>query len=133
MDGTNLTDPIFKQTMEQHIEMKGRDWFASGPRYSAKLRINSRSDQQAEASTYTGALPAALCGSPSRRAYWLKPHRLFRVSLSECGGNRRIDLDRALPIGRAGVFKPPDEGVKCGLQLGALQPAGRFQSLPVVL
>jgi iron complex outermembrane receptor protein len=40
LDGTNLTDAIFKQTMQQHIGMKGRSWYASGPRYSAKLRVN---------------------------------------------------------------------------------------------
>ncbi|GGY60788.1 TonB-dependent receptor [Pseudoduganella albidiflava] len=40
LEGTNLTDAIFRQVMQQHIGMKGRAWFASGPRYSAKLRVN---------------------------------------------------------------------------------------------
>ena len=40
LEGTYLTDAIFKQVMQQHIGMKGRAWFASGPRYAAKLRVN---------------------------------------------------------------------------------------------
>jgi TonB-dependent receptor len=40
LEGTNLGDAVFKQVMQQHIGMKGRAWFASGPRYSAKLRLS---------------------------------------------------------------------------------------------
>ena len=38
LEGTNLTDSTYKQLMQQHIGMKGRAWFTSGPSYSAQLR-----------------------------------------------------------------------------------------------
>jgi TonB-dependent receptor len=37
-EGTNLTDSTYKQLMQQHIGMKGRAWFTSGPSYNAQLR-----------------------------------------------------------------------------------------------
>jgi iron complex outermembrane receptor protein len=38
LEGTNLTDSTYKQLMPQHIGMKGRAWFTSGPSYNAQLR-----------------------------------------------------------------------------------------------
>jgi len=38
LEGTNLTDSTYKQLMQQHIGMKGRAWFTSGPSYNAQLR-----------------------------------------------------------------------------------------------
>ncbi len=40
LEGTNLTDSTYKQSMEQHIGMKGRAWFTSGPSYNAQLRYS---------------------------------------------------------------------------------------------
>ncbi|MFP5393728.1 MAG: TonB-dependent receptor, partial [Gammaproteobacteria bacterium] len=40
LDGTNLTDSIWKQQMQQTTGMMGRAWFASGPRYALKLNVN---------------------------------------------------------------------------------------------
>ncbi len=38
LEAQNLTDAKFKQLMQQHIGMKGRAWFVSGPRYTAQVR-----------------------------------------------------------------------------------------------
>ena len=38
LEAQNLTDAKFKQLMDQHIGMKGRAWFVSGPRYTAQVR-----------------------------------------------------------------------------------------------
>jgi iron complex outermembrane recepter protein len=38
LEGTNLTDSTYKQLMQQHIGMKGRAWFTSGPSYNLQLR-----------------------------------------------------------------------------------------------
>jgi iron complex outermembrane receptor protein len=38
LEAQNLTDSKYRQLMQQHIGMKGRAWFVSGPRYTAKLR-----------------------------------------------------------------------------------------------
>ena len=40
LEGTNLTDSIARQGMQQHIGMMGRAWFSSGPRYSVSLRYS---------------------------------------------------------------------------------------------
>ena len=40
IDAQNLTDRIYKQDMQQHAGMIGHAWFATGPRYSAKLNVN---------------------------------------------------------------------------------------------
>ena len=40
LEGTNLTDSIAKQGMQQHIGNMGRAWFSSGPRYSVTLRYS---------------------------------------------------------------------------------------------
>jgi iron complex outermembrane recepter protein len=37
LEATNLTDAKYRQLMQQHIGMKGRAWFVSGPRYTAQL------------------------------------------------------------------------------------------------
>ena len=37
LEGTNLTDSQYKQLMQQHIGMKGRAWFVSGPSYTARM------------------------------------------------------------------------------------------------
>jgi TonB-dependent receptor len=36
-EGQNLTDTTYKQLMQQHIGMKGRAWFATGPRYTLQM------------------------------------------------------------------------------------------------
>jgi iron complex outermembrane recepter protein len=38
LEGTNLTDSTYKQLMQQHVGMKGRAWFTSGPSHNAQLR-----------------------------------------------------------------------------------------------
>ena len=38
LEGTNLTDSTYKQSMQQHIGMMGRAYFTSGPSYNAQLR-----------------------------------------------------------------------------------------------
>ncbi len=38
LEAQNINDAKFRQLMEQHIGMKGRAWFVSGPRYSAQVR-----------------------------------------------------------------------------------------------
>ena len=37
LEASNLTDSKYKQLMQQHIGMKGRAWFATGPRYLARM------------------------------------------------------------------------------------------------
>jgi TonB-dependent receptor len=37
LEGSNLTDAMYKQLMQQHIGMKGRAWFTTGPVYQASL------------------------------------------------------------------------------------------------
>jgi outer membrane receptor protein involved in Fe transport len=39
LDGSNLTDAVYKQLMQQHIGFTGRSWFASGPRYTVSARL----------------------------------------------------------------------------------------------
>ena len=38
LEGTNLTDSTYKQSMQQHIGLMGRAYFMSGPSYNAQLR-----------------------------------------------------------------------------------------------
>ena len=38
LEGTNLTDSTYKQSMQQHIGLMGRAYFTSGPSYNAQLR-----------------------------------------------------------------------------------------------
>ena len=38
LEGTNLTDSTYKQSMQQHIGMMGRAYFTSGPSYNAQVR-----------------------------------------------------------------------------------------------
>ena len=38
LEGTNLTDSTYKQSMQQHIGFMGRAYFTSGPSYNAQLR-----------------------------------------------------------------------------------------------
>jgi len=40
LEGQNLTDATYKQIMQQHIGMKGRAWFSTGPRYTLQARYN---------------------------------------------------------------------------------------------
>ncbi|MFG6462959.1 TonB-dependent receptor [Roseateles sp. DXS20W] len=40
LEGQNLTDSTYKQLMQQHIGMKGRAWFATGPRYTLQMRYS---------------------------------------------------------------------------------------------
>ena len=40
LEGSNLTDSTYKQLMQQHIGMKGRAWFSSGPRYAVQARYS---------------------------------------------------------------------------------------------
>ena len=40
LEGTNLTDSTYKQSMQQHIGMMGRAYFTSGPSYNAQLRYS---------------------------------------------------------------------------------------------
>ncbi|SFU53321.1 TonB-dependent receptor [Pseudoduganella namucuonensis] len=37
LEATNLTNSVYRQLMDQHIGTKGRAWFVSGPRYTAKM------------------------------------------------------------------------------------------------
>ena len=37
LEASNLTDATYKQLMQQHIGMKGRAWFSTGPRYLARM------------------------------------------------------------------------------------------------
>ncbi len=38
LEAQNINDAMFKQIMQQHIGMKGRAWFVSGPRYTIQAR-----------------------------------------------------------------------------------------------
>jgi iron complex outermembrane receptor protein len=38
LEGSNLTDKVYKQTQQQHIGYMGRAWFSSGPRYTLTMR-----------------------------------------------------------------------------------------------
>ena len=38
LEAQNINNAQFKQLMQQHIGMKGRAWFVSGPRYTAQVR-----------------------------------------------------------------------------------------------
>lgn len=38
VEGQNLTDKVFKQTIQQHAGTQGIMWFSTGPRYTASLR-----------------------------------------------------------------------------------------------
>jgi outer membrane receptor protein involved in Fe transport len=40
VEAQNLTDSKQRQLMQQGIGFKGRAWFVSGPRYTAKLRYS---------------------------------------------------------------------------------------------
>jgi iron complex outermembrane receptor protein len=40
LEGTNLTDSTYRQLMQQHIGMKGRAWFSTGPSYTATARYS---------------------------------------------------------------------------------------------
>lgn len=40
LEGQNLTDSTYKQLMQQHIGMKGRAWFSTGPRYTVQARYS---------------------------------------------------------------------------------------------
>ncbi len=40
LEGTNLTGSTYKQLMQQHIGMKGRAWFVTGPTYAAQVRYS---------------------------------------------------------------------------------------------
>ncbi len=40
LEGTNLTNSTYRQLMQQHIGMKGRAWFSTGPSYTATARYS---------------------------------------------------------------------------------------------
>jgi len=40
LEGTNLTDSTYRQLMQQHIGMKGRAWFSTGPSYTLTARYS---------------------------------------------------------------------------------------------
>lgn len=39
-EGQNLTDELYKQLMQQHVGLKGRAWFSTGPRYTLQARYS---------------------------------------------------------------------------------------------
>ena len=40
LEGSNLTDSLYRQLMQQHIGFKTRAVFASGPRYTVMMRYS---------------------------------------------------------------------------------------------